>query len=153
WPIVLQNYFRSQNEQYCFKSRRQRAMLIQNLMRHDSIIASQRLVVEFCNTIGQRQLRICRSKMTDTVEKVVDLADFLPRKQSRVRSTGAQGRVSSNRLAVLTPTQQLDIPFRSVDRAGAVPLFCGFERLLRGETHRERPPVRLAARVGSRDGS
>ena len=26
-------------------------MLIQNLVRHDSIIASQRLVVEFCNTI------------------------------------------------------------------------------------------------------
>jgi hypothetical protein len=50
--IVLQNYFRRQNEQYWFKSRRQRAMLIQKLVRYDSIIASQRLVVEFCNTIG-----------------------------------------------------------------------------------------------------
>jgi hypothetical protein len=27
-------------------------MLIQELVRHDSIIASQRLVVEFCNKIG-----------------------------------------------------------------------------------------------------
>ena len=26
-------------------------MLIENLLRHDSIIASQRLAVEFCNTI------------------------------------------------------------------------------------------------------
>jgi len=26
-------------------------MLIQKLVRHDSIIATQRLVVEFCNTI------------------------------------------------------------------------------------------------------
>jgi len=27
-------------------------MLIQNHVRHDSIIASQRLAIEFCNTIG-----------------------------------------------------------------------------------------------------
>ena len=30
-------------------------MLIQKPVRHDSIIASQRLVVEFCNTIGHEQ--------------------------------------------------------------------------------------------------
>jgi hypothetical protein len=33
------------------ESRRQRAMLIQYPLRHDSIIASKRLAVGFCNTI------------------------------------------------------------------------------------------------------
>ena len=35
-------------------------MLIQDLVRHDSIIASQRLVVEFCNKIGQEKTSIAR---------------------------------------------------------------------------------------------
>jgi hypothetical protein len=50
--IVLQNYFRDQIEQHCFKDERRRATSIQSTSHSDSIIAISQRSEEFCNTIG-----------------------------------------------------------------------------------------------------
>src|SRR5262245_13944491 len=85
-------------------------------------------------------------------KKVVDLAGFLP--EARPGSINRRsGRISRTGRRHAYSTQQLYILVRSVVRAGAAPLFSGFEQLPRGETHRERPKVLLGGGVRSRDGS
>jgi hypothetical protein len=62
------------------------------------------------------------SVMTDAVEKVVDLSDFLPEGRSGSINRRPRRHLEKGRRRA-RPTQQLYILFRSVDRAGAVPLF------------------------------
>ena len=82
-------------------------MLIQDLVRHDSIVASQWLVVEFCNTIGQKATlqTIC------TISQAVVI-----REESNELTTSVRVPMAEALLLDAVPRRELSLPASSARR-------------------------------------